>query len=70
MLNNRAFEAVPLAPAYRSKIGKVTFQVSSFIWKSIPTTDWGQKVQMAAFGGQQGRNSRPVRVIIGGQQAA
>ena len=30
MLNNRAFEAVPLAPAYRSKIGKVTFQVSSF----------------------------------------
>ena len=27
-------------------------------------------VQMAAFGGQQGRNSRPVRAIIGSQQAA
>ena len=27
-------------------------------------------VQMAAFSGQQGRNSRPVRAIIGGQQAA
>ena len=27
-------------------------------------------VQMAAFSGQQGRNTRPVRAIIGGQQAA
>jgi hypothetical protein len=27
-------------------------------------------LQMAAFSGQQGRNTRPVRAIIGGQQAA
>ena len=27
-------------------------------------------IQMAAFSGQQGRNSRPVKAIIGGQQAA
>jgi len=27
-------------------------------------------VQMAAYSGQQGRNSRPVKAIIGGQQAA
>ena len=30
----------------------------------------GVKLQMAAFSGQQGRNSRPVKAIIGGQQAA
>ena len=28
------------------------------------------EMQMAAFSGQQGRNTRPVRAIIGGQQAA
>jgi len=27
-------------------------------------------LQMAAYSGQQGRNSRPVKAIIGGQQAA
>ena len=29
-----------------------------------------RRLQMAAFSGQQGRNTRPVRAIIGGQQAA
>ena len=34
-------------------------------FKSLPVY-----LQMAAFSGQQGRNSRPVKAIIGGQQAA
>ena len=36
----------------------------------IRSPDEHVRVQMAAFSGHQGRNTRPVRAIIGGQQAA
>ena len=41
-------------------------------FNGIPAYDILQMyvVQMAAFSGQQGRNTRPVGAIIGGQQAA
>ena len=39
-------------------------------WTAIDECTRMRFMQMAAFGGQQGRNSRPVRAIIGGQQAA
>jgi hypothetical protein len=45
-------------------------QSTTELHKSLLRLELDFYMQMAAFSGQQGRNTRPVRAIIGGQQAA